>query len=235
MTRRARNRSRKSNISTSSQQRKTNELLTELVSTVVSNGPPQPQVKDKIPMQLKDKQVATFKRSVTGSVLSVSTSGITAGGLALYLASFDPTGEISDGFNFYRIVEVTVEFVPVADFVSTSSVDYGNIHTAIDYGDDAVPASKAELQDNKTYKVNRTGQQFQRVWTPHFTTLAVGAGGNRWAIAPSRQWLWCSGTGTDDVLHYGLKWVIDQVTGVTNGAAIYRQEISVIIQAKHPL
>lgn len=194
-----------------------------------------PSVSDKIPMQLSNKKVVTFKRSTVGPTISVSTSSTTFGGSAYYLASFDPNSEIQFTYSFYRIIEITVKFVPTNTFVNVfdesndAVADLGHTHTVIDtsaYGS-TVPISIAELEQYKTHQVVPTGKPFSRTWTPHAAIRVYGGLTDGYAMAPSGMWM---AANTNDIEYYGIRWALSQVVGIASGSAVYTTQIDAVIQ-----
>ncbi len=197
-----------------------------------------PNVVDKIPMKLSNKTVYTFKRSTIGTGISVSTSSSTFGAASYYLASFDSTSEIAENYQLYRIIELTVKFIPVGNFVNSidetndAIQDMGHFHTAIDQHNDSTPISMAELEEYKTHQVVRTGQYIARTFTPRtLGRVFAGVTDGYYAMSP---YVWLS-TDYNDVNYYGVKWALSQVVGVTNGSTIYTTQIDAVIQCKNSL
>jgi hypothetical protein len=203
---------------------------------VVDKAPP--SVVDKVPMTLSAKKVYTFKRSTIGTGISVSTSSSTFGAASYYLASFDSTSEIAENYQLYRIIEITVKFIPIGNLVNVidetndAIQDMGHFHTAIDQHNDSTPISMAELEEYKTHQVVRTGQFIARTWTPRtLGRVYAGVTDGFYAMSPM-TWL---STDYNDVNYYGIKWALSQVVGVTTGSTVYTTQIDAVIQCKNPL
>lgn len=197
-----------------------------------------PSTRDKIPMQLSNKKIYTFKRSTTGPVINGSTSSSVFGASSYYLASFDSTSEIAENYQLYRIIEITVKFIPVAQFVNTFDsntddvTDFGQLHTVIDYRNETVPISIAELAEYKTHQVVRTGQYMARTWTPRSLGQAYAGVTPGYYCMPAGTWL---STDYNDINYYGIKWALSQQVGVATGSAMYHTSIDVVIQCKATL
>lgn len=202
-----------------------------------------PGVKDKIPMQMSERNMVTLKRMVSGAGIGVSTSTSLFGGAYYALASFDSTSEIAENWQFYRIIEITVKFIPISNFTnvideSNDAVqDMGFFYTVIDYRDDTPAPSIATLQQYKNCQVVRTGQFVSRTFTPHaaFYGYSETAGVptfTNYGVVPSNFWFNANSSG---VQYYGIKWAIGQVVGVANGSEIYRTEVTAVIQCMHAL
>jgi hypothetical protein len=232
---------RRNNRNKGKQKRETKETavlkrIEQNTRLVVDKAPP--NVVDKLPMQLSNKKVYTFKRSTIGTGISVSTSSSTFGAASYYLASFDSTSEIAENYQLYRIIEITVKFIPVGNFVNSidetndAVQDMGHFHTAIDQHNDTTPISMAELEEYKTHQVVRTGQFIARTWTPRtLGRVYAGVTDGYYAMSPM---IWLS-TDYNDVNYYGIKWALSQVVGVTSGSTVYTTQVDAIIQCKNPL
>lgn len=199
-----------------------------------------PMVKDKIPMKMSERNMVTLKRMAIGTGIGVSTSTGLFGGAYYALASFDTSSEIAENWQFYRILEITVRFIPIGNFTnvideSNDSVqDMGRFYTAIDYRDDTPVGSFAEIEQYKSCQVVRTGQFVSRTWTPHATVIVyaetVGVFTPAYGVLPSNVWI---STLSNNVQYFGIKWAIGQVVGVANGSEIYQTQVSAVIQCMH--
>ncbi len=195
-----------------------------------------PQIPDKIPMVLRDK-VITMKRTTTGTVVSASTSSSLFGAASYYLASFDPTSEIAENYQLYRIIEITVHFIPSqgvlvhdAGVPSASGINTGNLETVIDTHNDATPVSHAELQQYKTCQTVATGTPVSRTWTPRTLGRAYGGVTDAFYCMPAGIWL---STDYNDCSYYGIKWATGQSVGISG--TVYSTRIEAVIQAKNML
>lgn len=197
-------------------------------------GPP-PMTRDKLPMQLSNRKVYTFKRSTTGTTVGVSSSASTFGAASYYLASFDSTSEIAENYQLYRIVELTVHFLPVAEFVIVAgpsvAANFGNFETVIDVHNDTAPVSHSELQQYKTLQTVTTGKYISRTWTPRTLGRAFAGVTDGYYAMPVGTWL---STDYNDVNYYGIKWATGQAVGV-GSVTVYSTRIDAIIQCKNTL
>ncbi len=234
------NRNRRTRANRSTRTGRRDQALLQVLNriednTLQSRPHPGPNVKDKLPLQLKDNKVYTFKRSTTGTTVGASTSSSTFGAASYYLASFDSTSEISENFQEYRIIELTVHFIPVAEFVSdattTNIVNFGNFETVIDHHNDTTPISHAELQQYKSYQLVKTGDPVSRTWTPRtLGRVYAGVTDGYYTMSPG---VWLS-TDYNDVNYYGIKWATGQAVAIGN-RTIYSTRIDAVIQARNTL
>lgn len=189
-------------------------------------------------MQLSERNMVTLKRNVVGTGISVSTSSSTFGAASYYLASFDSTSEIAENWQFYRFLEITVRFQPIANLVNVidetndAIQDMGHFHTAIDYRNDTTPISIAELEEYKTHQVVRTGQFVSRTWTPCALGQVYAGVTPGYQALPQSAWM---STDYNDINYYGIKWALSQVVGVTTGSTVYTTQVSAVIQCKHAI
>jgi len=210
--------------------------IEENTRLVVDKAPP--NVKDKLPMQLSAKKVYTFKRSTIGTGITISTSSSSFGAASYYLASFDSTSEIAENYQLYRILELTVKFIPTGNLVNVidetndAIQDMGHFHTAIDQRNDTTPISMAELEEYKTHQVVRTGQFIARTWTPRTLGRCYAGVTDGFYAMPCGTWL---STDYNDVNYYGIKWALSQVVGVATGSTVYSTQIDAVIQCMNPL
>lgn len=197
-----------------------------------------PQVPDKIPMRLSEKKITTFKREYTGAGVSVSTSNSSFGVITITLGNLDSTGEVPQNWQMYRIIEVTVRFTPIGNFVNvidesnTEVQDMGHLFTVIDYRSSTVPTSLTTLKQYKNVQVVRCGANFSRTFTPHTLGATYGGLTTAYSVQPSGLWL---STEYNDAVYYGMKWGVSQAVGVSSGSTIYQLEISAVIQCKDAL
>ncbi len=141
-------------------------------------------------------------------------------------------------FQMYRIIEITVNFIPTGVFSNStggsatpSFIDFGTFHTSIDLQDDTVPISVAEISQYRTHQAVVTGALVSRTWTPRtLGRVYAGVTDGYYCLDP---YLWLS-TDYNDVNHYGIKWALTQAVGAPNGAAVYTTRIDAVIQAKEP-
>jgi hypothetical protein len=195
-----------------------------------------PQIPDKLPMVLRDK-VVTMKRTTTGTNISVSTSSSLFGAASYYLASFDPTSEVAENYQLYRIIELTVHFIPIQGLIvanpggsGSTSINTGNFETVIDTHNDTTPISHAELQEYKTCQTVATGTPVSRTWTPRTLGRAYGGVTDAFYCMPAGVWL---STDYNDCNYYGIKWAVGQ--SVVLSGSVYSTRIEAVIQAKNML
>ncbi len=196
-----------------------------------------PLVLDKLPMIIKDK-IRTFKRSAPATGVGVSTSGTTFGSQSFLLSMFDSTSEVAENFALYRIIELTIKYIPVfssAVAAGTSgglqSFNMGNFHTVIDLHNDSVPVSIAELEQYNTHQVVRTGQFVARTWTPRTLGRCYGGVTDAFYAMPAGMWM---STDYNDAVYYGIKFATGQ--GVSTGnITVYSALVEAVIQCRNSL
>lgn len=164
-------------------------------------------------MKLK-RQVHYFKRSCTLSApitASISAGGSfvnIAGGYVVSLDQLPNYTEFVPLFDQYKIMGAKLSFVPGQNQIvgnvnngTTSAISAQRFVSAIDYDDNTVPTSEAELLEYGSCKWSQGGRVHSRYWKP--TMIQEVYNGSGTALAPVKaRWL---STNFADVPHYGLK------------------------------
>lgn len=173
-----------------------------------------------------------------GATISGSTSSSIFGAAEFILAQFDSTSEIAENYQLYRIIEITVKFVPIAPLVnsieagSPSPSDFGHFHTAISLYNSTVPISMAELEEYKTHQVVRAGQYLARCFSPRTLGRCYGGVTDAFYAMPPNMWM---STDYNDAVYYGIKWALSQLVGLANGSTFYTIQLDAVIQGKNTL
>lgn len=193
-----------------------------------------PMTRDKIPMQLSNDRIYTFKRSCIGPTMGTNTSATTFGAISFTLQTFDTTSEIAENYQLYRIVEITVKFIPTTlptTVGAGSAVNSGNTRTVIDYRNANVPVSIAELEQYKTCQTVQTFQRFTRTFTPRSLGQAYGGVTPAYYIMPAGTW---ASTDYNDLEYYGIKWAVGANAGLGSITA-YSTAVDAVIQCRNTL
>lgn len=197
---------------------------------------PQPNAIDPLPIHPSNKSIYTFRKTYSSGKISISTSATTFGVIQPYLALPDSTNEIDSSFQFYRIIQITVNFIPVSPIVNsitssnTQPMDIGRMHTVVDWHNTAPAITISELQEYKTHQVVRAGEFFSRTFHPRTLGRVYAGVTDGFYAMPNNVWL---STLYNDVYYYGLKWGLTIGTGISNGSDIYDVQVDCVIQAKH--
>jgi len=142
---------------------------------------------------------------ITGSNTSIVSDAIT-----FALNGLEGTGTLTAMFEFYRIRAIRVCIQPqnnaigVVDPTITKLVE---LYCTIDYNDSTPPASAAYMREVDNCVILPPGQSLERTFQPKMSAVVKSAAGTDY-MSVDPQWL---NTGSDDVLHYGLKYLVPQV------------------------
>ncbi len=164
-------------------------------------------VRDQPALQLRRNKVYTIQRSFNLALIGPPTGGadtLTAYNFALN--SVPDSSDFGNLFDQYRIVQISVEFIP------TSQSGGGPLYTAIDYDDSATPPSINELLEHSTLMKTAPGNGIVRTFQPRVPIAAYSGAFTSYAQATSP---WIDNT-SNAVLHYGIKIGIPFVTGNAN-------------------
>jgi len=134
--------------------------------------------------------------------LSTITSNSTAenfGSYAFTLTGFPGSASPIATFDSYRIVYLSVNFVPFG-ISAAANATLGQFTTAIDYAD-ATPVTQSQLLQNDTSMVVQTGQFFERRFQPR-TAVAAYSGAFTSYAQDENSWI---DTTSPAVQYYGLK------------------------------
>jgi len=123
----------------------------------------------------------------------------------LLLISSQNFSEFTNLFDQYRIVQVTVTFVPTSQ-VSTSSP----LVTFIDRDDASTLTAVTQCYEFPSCQISESGCLVERTFTPRPATAAYSGVFTSFTSASAKIWIDAASAG---VLYYGLKWYNTAQTG----------------------
>ena len=141
---------------------------------------------------------------------STSSSAYATAAFTFSLSGLDGAGTFQQMFEFYKMRAIRVSILPqnnaigVLDPTVTKLV---SLYCILDYNDSTPPSSSASMLEVDNCVVLAPGQSVQRTFRPHMASPVRSAAGTDY-MSVEPQWL---NTGSDDVLHYGLKLYAPQV------------------------
>lgn len=161
-----------------------------------------------------------FKRRYVVANVTASTSGAgirsdAAGAMSFNLNSLPNSSEFSALFDEYKIMKVSLKWVPFGDSVDmpiatmtgTSSLlsPGGPLITVVDYDDNTAPTAAADLLQYQTSKVTPIPKPLSMTIRPKFATEVYRSGLST-AYGARTGWL---DTDSADVPHYGVKYYMN--------------------------
>lgn len=201
-----------------------NTILTdirELEKTQIRAVPP--QVRDPTTLPIRNNKVHTFSRSFSGGTINSSPTIDQSGAVAAILSSFPSVSEFTALFDSYRITQMTVQFIPVADPGSA-------LYTVLDYDDSNILVTLASVLEYDTLHISQTGQLQTRVFTPRVALAAFGSSVFSSFAQRSNVWL---DAASPTVPHYGVKWYFPAIPGLPSAPA-YTIIVTTVLQFRNP-
>lgn len=184
-----------------------------------------PIVMDVPKIVMARERLMMFERTITGPIVSASNTVPTFGSFRITLDTLPNYSEFTTLFDAYRILQTTVTFFP------TSSMSSGALnsilYTVIDYDDDNVPTSVAELAQYPSLQTSVPGAIVERTFNPVAAQPAYSGTFSSYARMSRRTFVDANSPG---VIYYGLKWGL-----TTNSVAIqlYSVTLRVIVQCRN--
>ncbi len=233
---RRRNRSRQGNVRSrrlrpnQQQSRQLTQAVRDL--SIVTMDRPMPDLPDVARIRGPQRQpIYTFHKNVTLGTL-IASQFEEAKAFSFTLNDIPNPSDLVNLFDEYRIIQVTVKFLPVTALfgASTSSTNYPSIYSAIDYNDDTLPSGAANLREYATFQCVPNQQYTQRTISVRSLTAVnnngtIVDGGSRWG-----QWLRVA---QNQVKHYGLKTIVSPVTTASGSFVLYNVEAEYVVQCKN--
>ncbi len=144
--------------------------------------------------------------------VTASAAGSGSGTLTFALSGLEGISSLQALFDLYRICAVRVSIRPennaigVVDPTTTRLVEFYNV---IDYNDATSPSTAAELREYDNCVVLSPGESVCREFQPRMSAVVRSAAGTDY-MSVEPKWL---NTGSDDVLHYGMKYFVPTAFG----------------------
>jgi len=157
----------------------------------------QPRVPDVREITLKRNKVHTFADMFQATQLTSSTTVDQSIAYAVALSSFNDAGSYAAVFDQYRIVQLTIEFIPRGTNVNASP-----LYSVIDYDDNTSLASLNALNSYDSVMVTQAGQIHTRTLNPRIAVSAYSTTFNSFANLTANTWI---DAASPNVTYYGLK------------------------------
>jgi len=166
-----------------------------------------PTVTDVPRIRLKRGKVYTFCRSEAISTINAPTTAPDLlGALYFSLSSLTGSTEFTTLFDQYRIIQVTVKFIPLAGAGSGSNP----LVTAFDYDDASAPTGVVDLFQYDSVQLTQPGVVLERTMTPRVVQTVYQGVPSAYATAPNSLWIDAS---YPSVQYYGLKYGVAANSG----------------------
>jgi len=160
-----------------------------------------------------------------------NTNAIEAGNYTFELTDMPDYAAFANLYEYYRIDKVKVDFRAMNNQAPqggggvqgtnvNSFTSLGRIHSVIDYNSaNNYNATRAGIQDmmkDNSYRCTTSSRNHSRTFTPKILIEAGGASVG--AISKSKQWI-PTGTTTNALSHYCLKWLLEGGDGAAGQAS----------------
>jgi hypothetical protein len=182
--------------------------IRDLQKTQINASPPQEP--DMAPLRIRRSKLFTVVKSYQAGTINTAPLVDQSGALQFNLASVATNTEITSLFDQYRIVQISLDFVPLLHTLSTPP-----LYTVIDYDDATVPTALSTMYDYSSLQTSQSGQQQTRVFTPRVAIAAYSGVFTSFANQ-SMQWIDAAST---TVQHYGVKWYFPALAGLPTSLA----------------
>jgi len=181
-----------------------------------------PVIRDQAPLKLRRGGRFTTTQLDSYGPISISSSVNASGAIYVTLSQFPLDTGFKTVFDQYRILQVTVRFVPLG--VPPPGGGYNPLNTAIDYDDASPLTSVAAITAYDTCQETSLGQYVERTFTPRFAGAAYS--GTFTSFTNTVGWI---DIASDGVQHYGCKY-FSFASATTIAAPLYTIEIAAILQ-----
>jgi len=170
-----------------------------------------PQIRDIQKMMLPRERMIMFERSLSAGTITTSASSPVFGSLRFSLDQLPAYAEFTNLFDAYRIIQVTVTFIPTMGMPNGTTSS--SLYTVIDYDDDANLTSLNDALQYPSMQQSLPGSIIERTLSPSAASAAFSGVFTSFARMPKSTWVDATSPG---VRYYGLKYAIDtNTTAVT--------------------
>jgi hypothetical protein len=170
-------------------------------------------------MVIKRNKIHTFSQSSQLGTISTSATLVSAGALAFSLSESALASSFTLIYDCWRIIQVTVRFVPQTAMPTTGA--YPPLLTVLDYDDGTTLGSSAVARAYDNLIETPYGNYVERTLTPR-TAVATYGGSTFSSYSQSAQWVDAANPATP---WYGVKWVIDATANASPAAWALDAEI----------
>ncbi len=162
---------------------------------------------------IKNRESPVYTRTETFEIGSfiASTTAPVAGALVFTLSQMPGYTNLQSLFDRYRIMSVDVTFQPYLnqEMTTTSPPTIPRLHTCIDFDDESVPGSQAELMKYGTYAAVVSNHPLRRRFVPRAALQVFNGVTTGYGEAEAHKWLDCANAA---IPHYGLKYYLPVTT-----------------------
>jgi len=187
--------------------------------------------KPRVPRRRNPRNILTTTRMYEGTSVTASNAGALAQAYSFNLNSLPNVTELSNLFDQYRINAISFTMIPnvTGNDMNPVSTYYEmpNVHSVIDFDDDAAPAAVTELMQYPSYRRTRGTQIHTRYFKPCIAQTIYKTGATTGTSQRRAWWLDLADT---TVPHFGLKIYIDVTNAATN--IKYRIYVKYYLQCK---
>lgn len=151
-----------------------------------------------------------FHQHAPPVTITASNVGVVAGNVLFTLNSLEGSATLQTLFDFYRIRGVRATIRPqniavgLVDPTVTKLVEF---YWVLDYNDNSPLATAAVAREYDNCVILYPGETANRTFQPKMSATVRSAGGTDY-MSVNPQWL---NTSSDDILHYGMKYLVPQV------------------------
>jgi len=157
----------------------------------------EPNVPDVPRLYLKRNKVYTFERCQSIGAISYTTSDV-SNAYSFTLGALPGSGEFTALFDSYRLIQVTLDFIPTG---STAAVPTP-LYSVLDYDDAVGPTALNDLLQYDTLKVTSGGAFHSRTFTPRYATAAYSGVFTSFSQSKFNDWV---DVASPSVLYFGCK------------------------------
>jgi hypothetical protein len=192
------------------------------------------RVPDVPRMKLKKDKVYTFSRSTILPNIMSSNVAPVVGAYAFRLNALPGSTDFTNLFEQYRIIQITVRFVPTYAITATTALNTQALYTWIDQDDEATPTGPNDGTQYETLRISPGNQYIERTWTPQFSQGAIATGTAAVGYSAPSSKTWVDAQDSSAVSYYGLKYAISAGISV-NPVQLFAVSADVVLQTRRPL
>ena len=187
---------------------------------------------DAIPLPVSRQTRITVVRTAGFGTVIGRTAFSNFGVVQPTLAPFDSNGEFTAMFQQYKILQVTVHFIPVIPYftheiTSATQANAGLLHSVIDYVETQPMTSITDAYEYASHKETML-KPMSRTFTP---AIAVRGYGGITDAFVTQKFPWCDTT-YNDMVSYGIRWGQEQMTGIPDSTVLYDIRVEAVISLR---
>jgi len=179
-----------------------------------------PRIEDIPRMVLKRDKVFTIAQNANLGLVSTSSTLSSFGAIAFSLSESALSSSLLAVFDAFRIVQVTLRFVP--QFKITTGGIYPPLLTVLDYDDNTVLSTTAQAQAYDTVVETPFSNYVERTLQPRLAVAAYGGSTFSSYSQVKNAWVDAASPATP---YYGVKWAVGATSAAVTGAYSIDSEI----------